>query len=58
LAGGREYGTIERTRRIDGTRSARKRKAAEVIRIDVPELQIVPDAVYGWTSRRHSARGT
>ena len=45
-AGVREYGTIERTRRIDGRRTARKRKASEVIRVDVPELQIVSDAVW------------
>src|SRR5262249_37987716 len=45
-AGVREYGAVERTRRIDGRRAARKRKASEVIRVEVPELKIVSDAVW------------
>ena len=45
-AGVREYGAVERTRRVDGRRTARKRKASEVIRVEVPELAIVSEAVW------------
>ncbi|MGH7337463.1 MAG: recombinase family protein, partial [Myxococcota bacterium] len=45
-AGVREYGAVERTRRINGRRTARKRKASEVIRVEVPELLIVPEAIW------------